>query len=186
MRMYPIAFPAVAAAFGQPRAVPCGTTAGGAEETARQGKAAPAVQRPGGNRTSLFCRCGLVDAAALVSAENSQEVPILVSMAGRFRFSHVLLQEAGRFASGSVARISVGVGRLGLGPDLVSPFALMSPSAPNNSTYERPGPPQLSGTYDLVLVFQASSALGDGTTSNLSAGTVSWEVCGYGGTPTAR
>jgi len=90
-----------------------------------------------------------------------------------------MVQETGRFSSDSVGSLMVGVGRANSGTDVVSPFALKSDTAPHNVLYERPHPPQLSGAYDLVLNFKASSPLGDGTVSNFSAGAVSWEVCGY-------
>jgi hypothetical protein len=119
--------------------------------------------------------------SALTSQSNSQEVPILTGLVGSFRFDHVLVQETARFVSDKVAGVVVGVGRAGSGADVVSPFPLKSDSAPGNFWYERPTPPQLSGTYDLVLNFKASSPLGDGTASNLDSGAVAWEVCGYNG-----
>ena len=91
----------------------------------------------------------------------------------------MLLQETRRFASDSVASLTVGVGRANREADIVSTFPLKSDSAPSNFWYERPAPPQLTGAYDLVLKFKASAPLGDGAASNLSAGTVAWEVCGY-------
>ena len=103
---------------------------------------------------------------------------MLPALAGAFRFEHVLLQETERFAPGGGVQLSVGAGRPGGGTEVVSPFALMSPYA-NNFWYARPTPPQLTGAYDLVLNFQASSPLGDGATSRFTAGTLAWEVCGY-------
>jgi len=91
----------------------------------------------------------------------------------------VLLQETRRFVSESIASLTVGVGRQNREADIVSSLPLMSDSAPSNFWYERPAPPQLTGAYDLVLKFKASAPLGDGSMSNLSAGTVAWEVCGY-------
>ena len=110
------------------------------------------------------------DAAALASS---------CSLAPAPRFDHVLLQETRRFVSDSIVSLTVGVGRSNRDADIVSPLPLMSDSAPSNFWYERPAPPQLTGAYDLVLNFKASAPLGDGAASNLSAGTVAWEVCGY-------
>ena len=93
------------------------------------------------------------------------------------------MQETARFSSDSVGSVVVGVGRAGSGADVISPFPLKSDSAPDNFWYERPTPPQLTGAYDLVLNFKASSPLGDGTASNFDSGTVAWEVCGYNGPP---
>ncbi len=116
---------------------------------------------------------------SLTAKSNVQEVPILSGLTGSFRFDHVLVRETRRFTSTSVGSLVVGVGRPNGGADVLSPFALKSDSAPDNFSYERPAPPQRTGAYDLVLQFKASSTLGDGAASNLSAGAVSWEICGY-------
>ena len=133
-------------------------------------------------RATVTCRCGTVDAAALTAKSNSQEVPVLTGLAGSFRFNHVLVRESTQFASNPPGALSVAVGRPGKGDDVMSPFALRNPMA-NSFWYERPSPPQLSGAYDLVLFFQASFPLGDGTSSNLAGGTVTWEVCGFTAPP---
>jgi hypothetical protein len=108
-----------------------------------------------------------------------QEVPILNGLTGAFRFDHVLLRETRRFSSDSVGSLVVGVGRPNAGADVLSPLSLKSDSAPDNSSYERPVPPQRTGAYDLVLQFKGSSTLGDGAASNFASGAVSWEICGY-------
>ena len=141
-------------------------------------------RRPAPIQSSFSCRCGTVGASSLIARASSQEVPILTALAGNFRFDHVLVQETARFSSDSADSLVVGVGRAGFGPDVVASFALQSDSAPYNFWYERPGPPQLTGAYDLVLNFKASSPLGDGAASNFSSGALTWEVCGYNG-PTA-
>jgi hypothetical protein len=116
----------------------------------------------------------------LTAKSDSQEVPVLTALPGSFRFNHVLLRESTQFASTQSGTLRVAMGRPGNGADVVSPLTLRNPAV-NSSWYERPGPPQLTGAYDLVLFFQASFPLGDGTTSNLTAGTVTWEVCGFTG-----
>ena len=145
------------------------------------GVAAQIRPRPAPIQSSATCRCGTVAASSLTAPSVSQEVPILTALQGNFRFDHVLVQETTRFSSESADSLVVGVGRASLGSDVVSPFALESNSAPNNFWYERPTPPQLTGSYDLVLNFKASSPLGDGNVSNFSAGVLTWEVCGYNG-----
>lgn len=145
------------------------------------GMAAQIRPRPAPVQSSETCRCGIVAASSLTAPSVSQEVPILTALGGNFRFDHVLVQETTRFSSESADGLVVGVGRAGLGSDVVSPFALKSGFAPNNYWYERPTPPQLTGSYDLVLNFKASSPLGDGDVSNFSAGALTWEVCGYNG-----
>jgi hypothetical protein len=144
------------------------------------GTVAPQIHLRGAAPTqpSSVCRCGTVGANSLTAPANAQEIPILTGLAGTFRFDHVLVQETRRFSSDSVVSLLVGVGRANFGADVVSPFPLKSDSAPSNFWYERPTPPQLTGAYDLVLNFKASSPVGDGTASNFSAGRVTWEVCG--------
>ncbi|MGD0777203.1 MAG: hypothetical protein ABSC05_30660 [Candidatus Solibacter sp.] len=141
-------------------------------------------RRPAPTQLSVSCRCGTVAAMSLTAPSASQEVPILTALAGNFRFDHVLVQETTRFASDSAGSLVVGVARASFPPDVLSPFALESPSAPYNFSYERPSPPQITGAYDLVLNFKASGPLGDGNVSNFSSGAVSWEVCGYNAPPT--
>ena len=144
-------------------------------------------RRPAPGGPSSWCRCGIVDAGALTAKSKSQEVRVLDAIPGTFRFEHVLLRETTRFASDMAGALSVSMGRTNSGGDVTSPFALRSPMAPNSSWYERPVPPQLTGAYDLVLFFQASFPLGDGATSNLNSGAVTWEVCGFtGAARTAR
>jgi hypothetical protein len=188
------------AASAQSQLAPCGTSPASAANpvasgrkspvAAKAGPAAPAeeaaaqVRRPPAVVTPApSCRCGTVGAGSLTAPSNSQEVPILTGLAGSFRFDHVLLQETTQFSSANVASLAVGVGRANFGADVVSPFPLESNAAPYNYWYERPTPPQLRGAYDLVLSFQASGPLGDGTVSNFSSGAVAWEVCGYNSSP---
>jgi hypothetical protein len=137
------------------------------------------LRRPVPIRPSFSCRCGTVGAGSLTARSNSQEVLVLTGLAGSFRFDHVMVQETRQFSSDSVSSLVVGVGRANLGADIVSAFPLKSVSAPYNFWYERPTPPQLTGAYDLVLNFKASSPLGDGAASNFSSGALTWEVCGY-------
>jgi hypothetical protein len=177
------------AVSAQSQPAPCGSSSaaaakgapGGVKSSVAAKDEAPQIRtrRPAPTRPSPSCQCGTVSAAALTAKSNSQEVFIVTGLPGTFRFDHVLLQETRRFASDSVASLAVGVGRPNQGADIVSPFPLKSDTAPSSFWYERPAPPQLTGAYDLVLNFKASAPLGDGAASNLSAGTVAWEVCGY-------
>jgi hypothetical protein len=188
------------AVAAQSQSVPCGTPSGAAAEIGVTGKPSTVAAKPGAAgyiaaqirqrpplpvrpSTPTTCRCGTVAANFLTAPSNSQEVPILTGLAGSFRFDHVLVQETARFASDTATSLVVGVGRANQGADVVSPFPLMSESAPSHFWFERPVPPQLSGSYDLVLNFKASSALGDGMVSNFNSGMVTWEVCGYNTPP---
>ena len=135
------------------------------------------IRRPSPQRT-VSCWCGSVGAAALTATDSTQQVTILPGMSGSFRFDHLLVQEATRFADGP-ATLAVSVGRPAAPAELIPPFSLKSYAAPQNFWFERPAPPTLIGTYDLILEFTASSALGTGKESNFTSGTVNWEVCGY-------
>jgi hypothetical protein len=173
------------AVSAQSQPVPCGSSnaIASAPKGARREPANIAAQiksrRPAPTQSSSSCRCGSVGAGSLTAPAISQEVLILTGLPGTFRFDHVMVQESRRFTSDSARDLAVGVGRANSGADVVSPLPLMGDFAPPNALYERPHPPQLTGAYDLVLNFKSSSALGDGTLSNFSAGAVTWEVCGY-------
>ncbi len=191
------------AVSGQSQPVPCGSSNAIAADSVPSGRTSPAaakadtpatkgarpdvtniaaqikLRRPAPTQSSSSCRCGTVGASSLTAPSISQEVPILTGLSGTFRFDHVMVQETGRFSSDSVGGLVVGVGRANSGADVVSPFPLKSDAAPHNVLYERPHPPQLTGAYDLVLNFKSSAPLGDGTVSNFSSGSVTWEVCGY-------
>ena len=171
------------AVSAQSQPAPCGSpntiAARGARPDVTNVAAQIKSRRPAPTQSASSCRCGTVGAGSLTAPSNSQEVLILTGLSGTFRFDHVLLREAVRFSSDTAGDLVVGVGRANSGTDVASPFALKSNTAPNNVLYERPHPPQLTGAYDLVLSFRASSPLGDGTVSNFTSGSVAWEVCGY-------
>ena len=166
-----------------PDAVSSKSAGGTADRQAVPGVAAQIQPRRAAPQRSTFtCRCGTVDAAALTAKANSQEVPVLTALPGSFRFNHVLLRESTQFSSTPSGTLSVAMGRPGNGTDVISPFTLRNPVL-NSFWYDRPGPPQLAGAYDLVLFFQASFPLGDGATSHLTGGRVTWEVCGFNSPP---
>ncbi|MEO8595007.1 MAG: hypothetical protein ABI759_16935 [Candidatus Solibacter sp.] len=175
------------AAAASPAAANASSGTGSADRQARAGAVATQIQprRPAPFRPPFSCRCGVVDAGALTAKSEAQEVPIVTGLAGSFRFDHVLLRETARFSDADKGKVSVGLGRANRGADVISPLPLGNATAPHFFWYERPAPPQIAGAYDLVLFFQAAFPLGDGTASNLKAGTVTWEVCGFDGPPGA-
>ena len=103
----------------------------------------------------------------------------MISLPGNFRFDHLILQESKQFTSDIVSALAVSAGLPKSGEDLVSNFALMSQTAPQNYVTEMPDPPALSGTYNLVLKFEGNSPLAIGGSSNFASGALNWEVCGY-------
>jgi hypothetical protein len=107
-------------------------------------------------------------------------VTIVSAIPQKFRFSHMLVQEATQFAAAGVSTLTVSAGRAGVDTDVLPAFALKQATAPQNYWFDRPGVPIIgTGTYDLVLQFVGSSALGTGSASNFTAGAISWEVCGF-------
>lgn len=155
-----------------------------AKPDAARGKTPPVLAqvrplpRPG-LPPAVSCWCGTVSAAALTSTAVSQEVPIVPGLSGNFRFDHVLLQETKPFSSDMVGKLTVSVGRPTIDSDVIPEYGLKSTTAPYSFLYDRPGPPVITGVYSLVLNFVGSSPLGTGTLSNLDAGSLNWEVCGY-------
>jgi len=142
-----------------------------------------AQRRPVPVRSTSSCQCGRVQATSLTAKSASQQVPILTGLSGSFRFDHVLLRETEAFGGSEPGKVTVGVGRANGSADVITPFPLRNATAPWFFWYERPSPPQLAGAYDLVLYFEAAFPLGDGTLSNLKAGALTWEVCGFNGSP---
>ena len=96
----------------------------------------------------------------------------MTGVGGNYRFEHVLIQEAEQFNSARVKTLTVSAGRPNNGADLVPAFALKADPSPQNFWYDRPGPLQLSGTYDVVLRFAGTQPLGDGGTSAFTAGEI--------------
>jgi hypothetical protein len=126
------------------------------------------------------CSSGTVSYTALTASATSQEVTIVTGVPMKFRFLHMVVQEATQFASASVGSATVSAGRASVDTDLIPAFALKSASTPQNFWYDRPGTPVIgTGTYDLVLQFVGSGALGTGSATNFTAGSVYWEVCGF-------
>jgi len=101
-------------------------------------------------------------------------------MPAKFRFLHMIVQESAQLVSGTVGSLTVSAGRSGVTGELIPAFALKSVNSPQNYWFDRPGTPVLgTGTFDVVLQFVGSGALGNGSASNFTAGGVYWEVCGY-------
>jgi hypothetical protein len=126
------------------------------------------------------CSSGTVSYTALTVNGTSQEVTILTGVPMKFRLVHMIVQEATQFASSSVGSLTVSAGRASVDTDLIPAFALKSASAPQNFWFDRPGTPVLgTGTYDMVLQFVGSGALGNGSATNFTGGSAYWEVCGF-------
>jgi len=98
------------------------------------------------------------------------------SVSAKSRYQWVMIQEATQFTG--TPSVTASMGTSGVDTDLLIPFALKQATAPQNYNYDVPKPPAVgSGTYNLVLQFVGSANLGNGTTTNMTAGSVNWEVC---------
>jgi hypothetical protein len=111
------------------------------------------------------------------AASNSQEIPIITGVPGKFRYGHVLLSETVQFTSGSVTltKLSVGRGGATTNDELLPQTPFMQSSGDAWFVVDRPQPPVLTGVYGLVLAIRTTG----GNVSALTAGTASYEVCGY-------
>jgi len=124
------------------------------------------------------CSTGTVDYTSLTANATAQEVSILTAVPAKFRYHHVLVQESAQFTG--TPSLTVSMGTAGVDTDLMLPVSLKQSTAPQNYGYETPRPPAVgNGTYNLVLQFVASAALGNGTATNFTSGSVAWEVCGF-------
>ncbi len=134
----------------------------------------------GAFQRGVECATGTTSYSALTANAVTQEVTIVTAVPAKFRFTHMLVQEAAQFVAAGVTTLAVSAGRAGVDTDVIPLLTLKQATAPQNYWYDRPGMPVAgTGTYDLVLQFTGSSALGTGSASNFSAGTVNWEVCGF-------
>jgi hypothetical protein len=133
----------------------------------------------GGTRLqrAVECASGTVYSASLTAAAANQEITIQTGISGNVRYASVLLSETTRFAS--AAGLTVSVGRPGstTHAELTNGinFPLQASTDDFNYLSTHPIPPQITGTYDIVLNFAVTS----GNVNAASAGVLTWEVCGY-------
>ncbi|MEO8596821.1 MAG: hypothetical protein ABI759_26110 [Candidatus Solibacter sp.] len=126
------------------------------------------------------CASGTVPYSALTAAGTTQEITIQTGIPGNVRWDQVLISESTQFAG--TPALSVSMGRPGTNNNIeMSGVAMPLKSSGGDASYwsTRPIPPQVIGTYSVVLNFSANSNLGNGSASNFTAGAVTWEVCGY-------
>jgi hypothetical protein len=111
------------------------------------------------------------------AAATSQEIPIITGVPGKFRYGHVLVSETTQFASGSITTTRLSLGRAGAttNDELLPQSPFMQSSGDAWFVADRPQPPQLTGSYSLVLAIRTTG----GNVSALTAGAATYEVCGY-------
>jgi hypothetical protein len=124
---------------------------------------------------AMECTAGTTSYSALTAAAPSQEVTIQTGVSGNVRWDHVTISETTQFAG--TTGLTVSMGRPGTNNYEMTgaQIPLMVSGGDANSWTSRPIPPQLTGTYSIVLNFAVAS----GNVNAATAGSVSWEVCGY-------
>lgn len=127
----------------------------------------------GGGSGGETCTTGSIPYTSLTAAATSQEITILSNQSAKFRYRHVMLQEATQFSG--TPTLTASVGTTGVDNDLLLPLTLKSGTAPQNYGYDTPRPPAVgTGTYNVVVQFVGGANL----SGAFSAGSLNWEVCG--------
>ena len=124
---------------------------------------------------AVECASGTTSYTALTAAAPSQEVTIQTGISGNVRWDQVTVSETTQFAG--TTGLTVSMGRPGTNNHEMTgaQVPLMVSGGDANFWTARPIPPQLTGTYSIVLNFAVTS----GTVNTATAGAVTWEVCGY-------
>ena len=124
---------------------------------------------------AVECATGTVNSTALTAAAANQEITIQAAISGNVRWDEVTVSETTQFAGTTGLTVSMGrpgTNNLEMTGTLVP---LMVSSGDSNYWTARPSPAQLSGTYPIVLNFAVTS----GNVNAATAGTLTWEICGY-------
>jgi hypothetical protein len=126
-------------------------------------------------QSSVECASGTVPATALTAAAASQEITIQPAVSGNVRWAQVMVSETTLFAG--TTGLTVSMGRPGSNNYEMTRtlVPLMVSSGDANYWPSRPDPPQLTGTYSIVLNFAVTS----GNVNAATAGVLTWELCGY-------
>jgi hypothetical protein len=111
----------------------------------------------------------------LTAAAANQEVTIQTGISGNVRWDQVAVSETAQFAG--TTGLTVSMGRPGTNNYEMTGtrVPLMVSSGDANFWTARPMPPQITGTYAIVLSFSVTS----GNVNAATAGSLTWEVCGY-------
>ena len=116
---------------------------------------------------------------AAAAAAPSQEITIITGLTGDMRYTRTLLAESTQFASSTVTAAKVSLGRSGSSTDdeLLPQTSFMVSGGNAWFAEDRPQTPILgtANTYSIVLAIRTTG----GNVSNLTAGAVYYEVCGY-------
>ncbi len=135
---------------------------------------------PPSDTVGIKCVHGKVVATDLTAASPSQEITILSGVPGNTRWEQITLSEHVRFMGRTdvAVALSVSAGRPGpTNNNELTGVSLPLEVSSNDTNYwtSRPIPPQLSGSYDVVLNFSATP----GNVNQTTAGELAWEACTY-------
>jgi hypothetical protein len=121
------------------------------------------------------CTSNIVPYTSLTAASASQEITIQTGVSGNMRWDQILVSETTKFTG--TTGLTVSMGRPGSSDAEMTGtlVPLMVSSGDVNYWSARPIPPQLTGTYAIVLNFSVTS----GNVNAATAGALTWEVCGY-------
>jgi hypothetical protein len=124
---------------------------------------------------SVQCASGTTSYAALTAAAANQEITIQTGISGNVRWDQVMVSETTQFAGTTGLTVSMGRPGTNNAEMTGTQVPLMVSSGDANYWSARPIPPQLTGTYSIVLNFAVTS----GNVKAATAGALTWEVCGY-------
>ncbi len=134
--------------------------------------------------SKITCESDTITVGAELNADGpAQEVTILTDVPGTWRWEQITICPTTRFTG--QAGVFASIGRPGTNNDELTGAKIPMLDSSNNSNCwtARPSPPQLSGSYDVVVNFTVYTDNGQtaGNIKNLTAGTATWEACGYPG-----
>jgi hypothetical protein len=124
---------------------------------------------------SMQCAHNTVSYTALTAAAASQEITIQTGISGNARWDQIMVSETTQFAGATGLTVSMGRPGTNNMEMTGAQVPLMVSSGDANYWTARPIPPQLTGTYAIVLNFAVTS----GNVNAATAGALTWEVCGY-------
>lgn len=126
---------------------------------------------------AVECASGTTSYTALTAATTNQEITIQTGISGNVRYTSVILSETAQFASATGLTVSMGRPGSTTHAELTNGinFRLQVSSGDFSYVSTRPTPPQITSTYGIVLNFAVTS----GNVNAVTAGGLTWEVCGY-------
>lgn len=131
----------------------------------------------GGGGSSITCDSGTVPYTSLTAAATTQEITIETALPGLTGFGYALMSETTQFAGGSTTALTVGMGRSGLSPEMSgASLPLKQSSGDANFTGFIPPIPQMTSTYNVILLFTSTGA----NLNTFTSGVASWRLCHYG------